>query len=109
MKQIKPRYYFHKNDNISIIGILDTDNGTWENKSFNVFNCELEDIKRERIELSNSEINNMLFPETATQPVEWIRIEKEQISPAYFLKIGVMLDGRAEVEVFDLPGDTEYK
>ena len=109
MKKVEPRYYFHTRDNTSIIGILDTDNGTWQNTSFNVFYCGTEDTQREVIELSNSEINEMLCPEIATQPLEWIKIEKEQISPADRLKIGVILDDRAEVDVFDLPGDKEYK
>ncbi len=103
MSKIEKRYYFHKKGNISIIGVLNTDNGEWNDKRLHVFNCKDAQVFHDTINLSNAEINAILTPENANN-IEWIKINRNQISKDILLKIGEEIGGE-EVIVPILPGE----
>lgn len=103
MPVIEDRYYFHKKGNISIIGVLNTDNGEWNDKHLHVFSCKNAQIFHDAINLSNAEINAILFPENADN-IEWVKANRDQISKDILLKIGEEIGGE-EVIVPILPGE----
>lgn len=81
MKKIEDIYYFQRKDNMYVIGIIYTGNGTWEGKSFHVFDCSTPEIRMERVELSNNDYRILTCPEEGEDQMGWIPISKEKINP----------------------------
>lgn len=103
------RLYFRKKKENLFYGILDIiDDLEGHSNLFSQIDCDCENPSNVITELSDDEVNNLIYADvkdTERRWEDWEQIEETKITPADLVKIGLLIDGKATVKLFELPGD----